>query len=112
MAMLKRARGLPVPGPRFGSKGVTLQSMGTPRPTYDGQVSAEKRVLAAAMHLKDQPFGYRAKVRFQEHALVVSRDMLPGYGDSAHRYKPEECISSSLAGPGTLQDDEDNTSLT
>ncbi|KAL9102145.1 MAG: hypothetical protein Q9163_002676 [Psora crenata] len=91
IAMLNRLRGLPLPDPRFGSNGVMIQSMGTARPTTESQLNAENRVMIAAADLKRQPFGYRPHVKFQPFALVVTQDMLPGYGDAANGYTPEEC---------------------
>ncbi|KAL9127387.1 MAG: hypothetical protein Q9217_003721 [Psora testacea] len=93
IAIVNRLRGLSLPDPSFGSDGVTLPSMGTPRLTEEGQLNAEKRVIAAAAHLRDQPFGYRPKVRFQARALVVTENMLPGYGADSNRYTPEECAN-------------------
>ncbi|KAI9828118.1 MAG: hypothetical protein M1832_003645 [Thelocarpon impressellum] len=84
-ALLKRLRGMPVPGLQYSSEGIAWEAMGAKRPTKAKQTEVESRVRQHAEILMAAPWGYRAPVGFQARPLV--RPLGLGYGSRAYAYE-------------------------
>ncbi|MCJ1457883.1 hypothetical protein MMC28_008252 [Mycoblastus sanguinarius] len=97
-ALINRLRGKPIPSPRFGSNGVAWESMGAKFPDEIRQSQAEARVRQEAVNLTSNPWGYRAKVKFQSRPIAVDKHMGPGYGSRENAYTLDE-LTRKIHGP-------------
>ena len=91
-AILNRPRGLPIPAPEYGSKGVTWESMGAKQENVDRQLAAETRVLLKYPELMSNSWGFRPNINFQYKSIAVNQQMSPGYGSPLNAYKPEALV--------------------
>ena len=91
-AILNRLRGLPIPGPQFGSNGVTWESMGAKQANQDRQVNSETRVLLKYSELKNNAWGFRPNINYQYKSIAVSEDMGPGYGSRKNAYRLDALV--------------------
>ena len=91
-AILNRLRGLPIPGPEFGSDGVHWETMGAKLKTADSQLRSEERVLTKYSELMTNAWGYRANIHYQYKSIAVSEDMGVGYGDVKNAYKHDALV--------------------
>ena len=93
-AILNRLRGLPIPAPRFGSDGVTWESMGAKQANPERQHMAETRVLRKYPELMDNAWGFRPNINYQFKSIAVNKHMGPGYGSPLNAYKPDALVCS------------------
>ena len=93
-AILNRLRGLPIPAPRFGSDGVTWESMGAKQANKELQLMAENRVLLKYSELMDNAWGFRPNINYQYKSISVNKYMGPGYGSPLNAYKPDALVRS------------------
>lgn len=91
-AILNRLRGLPIPAPRFGSNGVTWESMGAKQANNNRQLMAETRVLLKYSELMNNPWGFRTNINYQYKSIAVNQNMGPGYGSPLNGYKPDALV--------------------
>lgn len=91
-AILNRLRGLPIPGPRFGSNGVTWESLGAKQANGDRQLMSETRVLLKYSQLMNGPWGFRPSVNYQYKSIAVNQKMVPGYGSPVNAYKRDALV--------------------
>ena len=91
-AILNRLRGLPIPGPQFGSNGVTWESLGAKQANNDRQLVSETRVLLKTSELMKNPWGFRPSVNYQFKSIVVNQKMGPGYGSPKNAYPREALV--------------------
>ena len=93
-AILNRIRGLPIPGPQFGSNGVTWESLGATQQNKDRQLMAETRVLLKYSELMNNAWGFRPNIKWQYKSICVNRYMGPGYGSPLNAYKPDALVNT------------------
>ena len=93
-ALLNRLRGLPIPGPQFGSNGVTWESMGAKQANPDRQSMAETRVLLKYPELMENAWGFRPCINYQYKSIAVDKHMGPGYGSPLNAYKLDALVRS------------------
>lgn len=93
LAILNRIRGLPIPAPQFGSKGVTWESIGAKQANKERQLLAETRVLLKYSELMENPWGFRPSINWQYKSISVNRHMGPGYGSLLNSYKPDALVN-------------------
>lgn len=91
-AILNRLRGLPIPGPEFGSDGVRWETMGAKQANGNIQRRTERTVLDKRSELMDNPWGYRTNINWQYKSIAVSKDMGVGYGDVKNAYQPDALV--------------------
>ena len=91
-AILNRLRGLPIPGPQFGSNGVTWESLGAKQANNDRQLVSETRVLLKCSELMNGPWGFRPSVNYQFKSIAVNHNMVPGYGSPENAYPRDALV--------------------
>ena len=88
-ALFNRLRGLPIPGPKYYSQGVSWESMGAKEKDEKKQEAAEKRVRDQANEIKGQDhWGFRPYINFPMQPIVTTRKRVhdQGYGSATHAY--------------------------
>lgn len=91
-AIVNRLRGLPIPATKFGSDGVTWESMGAKQENTQRQLFIETRVLLKYSELMNNPWGFRPNINFQYKSIAVNQSMGPGYGSRKNAYQPDALV--------------------
>ncbi|CAD6593201.1 MAG: hypothetical protein ASARMPREDX12_006932 [Alectoria sarmentosa] len=91
-AIVNRLRGLPIPAPRFGSNGVTWESVGAKQADNNRQLIAETRVLLKYSELMNNAWGFRPNINWQYKSIAVNRLMGRGYGSPLNAYQPDALV--------------------
>ena len=97
-AILLRLRGLPVPGPKYGSIGVKWESMGAKLRDATLQARSEAHVREEASLLLSQGWGYRANVKFQARPIIIDKHWGQGYGTREFAYTEEALAANDHKG--------------
>lgn len=63
-ALVRRLRGIPLPGPQYFGSGISIEAMGVMQNSQATQAAVEKKVCENAARLEKAPYGYRSPVGF------------------------------------------------
>ena len=97
-ALIDRVRSMPRPSPYLGGNGVKWESMGAKLKSEHLQHNSDARVREQAREMMWQPWGWRAKTKFQSKPLVIDRHWGEGYGSRDNAYTIAELKANEKTG--------------
>jgi hypothetical protein len=84
-ALLRRLRGLSMPGPKYQCDGTALEALGACQITPEAQSATEKKVRENALAMQKGDYGYRSAVGWMNGRFIAPVEG-PEYGSETYKY--------------------------